>query len=236
VDSADPVASGQDVIYTLSVTNNSDRAANEVRVTDGLDALASFVSAQNRRGASRLVGRSVLFELGTLASRQSVAVSVTLRLHSAAASTSRNVARVASRQPDLQPLDNVAEQDTAITPAPAPNLVLAQGPLLSTGAYLPGLFGNGTVPIFGQRITITNAGSAAYSGPLAIAFDNLPRSVQLQDAGGTTTTPPAGSPFVVVNLGGNTLAPGQAVTVALRFASPTRNFSFTPRLITSATR
>ncbi len=78
---------------------------------------------------------------------------------------------------------------------------------------------------FVQQITLTNFGTVAIPGTIAVALDNLSTNVSLANASGTTASlSPIGSPFAVVNVGAdNILSPGESATVVLEFANPGRS-------------
>ncbi len=67
---------GRDIEYTITVSNTGDGAAKDVKITDGVPATTSFVSATN---GGRLAGDSVVWNLGTLEPGQSRKVSMTVK-------------------------------------------------------------------------------------------------------------------------------------------------------------
>ena len=75
--SADPVIAGEDLTYTLVVTNDGPSDATGVVVTDPIPAGTSFVSADN--GGTEAAG-TVTWNLGALADGASTTVHVTVHV------------------------------------------------------------------------------------------------------------------------------------------------------------
>jgi uncharacterized repeat protein (TIGR01451 family) len=114
-DSPDPVYAGQQLGYTINVTNNGPNVANGVVVTDTLPAGVTFLSASP--GCTHVAG-VVTCNVGTLLVGQSVPLSIQVGipanfLGSSATATITNTATVAaSNQSDPAPGNNTA---TAVT-------------------------------------------------------------------------------------------------------------------------
>jgi hypothetical protein len=86
---------------------------------------------------------------------------------------------------------------------------------------------------FRQRVTLHNLSGQVLPGPLWLVLDGLPRKVRLRNANGMSLahgTP--GSPFAVINLSGDGLAPGGSVGLVLDFANPRlRRIRYTPLVL-----
>lgn len=85
-----------------------------------------------------------------------------------------------------------------------------------------------------QTVTLRNSGQSSIFGPVALVVDNLSANAALVNGGGTTScAAPAGRPYVVAELGANSLlAPGATVALALEFTnSSTAPITYTPRVI-----
>ncbi len=82
-------------------------------------------------------------------------------------------------------------------------------------------------------VRITNTGSNPVPGPLFLVLDNLSPNATLNNADGTTAVlAPLGSPYVQVNLDGNTLAPGDSAVAQLDFTDVTlQPISYTTRVL-----
>lgn len=85
---------------------------------------------------------------------------------------------------------------------------------------------------FTQKVTLKNTGPviSAIAGPLALVLDNLPSSISLLNASGTTSAnAPVGSPYVDTTTG---LAGGQSATLTLKFSNPQLlQIRYTPRVL-----
>ena len=70
-----------------------------------------------------------------------------------------------------------------------------------------------------QSFTLQNASSSAIAGPVSIALDSLTAGVTLLNAAGVTScAAPAGSPYVNVDVGSDSVwSPGERVDVVLQF-------------------
>ena len=115
---------------------------------------------------------------------------------------------------------------------------------------LSDLFQNGVIPAYSLQATvqvnnvnpngkghgivhIQNTGSVAVPGPLYLVLDNLSSNATLNNAAGTTAVlAPLGSPYVRVNLDGNSLAAGDSASVQLDFSDPSlQPISYTTRVL-----
>jgi uncharacterized repeat protein (TIGR01451 family) len=75
-DEADPVAQGEEIVYTVTVTNLGPDAAEEVVVTDDLPGGVTYVSATPGQGSCEEAGGVVTCELGEMANGASVDVEI----------------------------------------------------------------------------------------------------------------------------------------------------------------
>lgn len=82
-------------------------------------------------------------------------------------------------------------------------------------------------------VRITNTGTVPVPGPLFLVLDNLSSNATLENATGTTAVlAPLGSPYVLVNLDGNSLAPTESAVVQLDFSDPTlQPITYTTRVL-----
>src|SRR5262249_25605287 len=93
----DPAAVGQEVTYTVTVTNHGADPATGVTLTDTLDSGATFISAS---GGVTPAGRVLTFNLGTLADRGTATVTIVVRATGVADQSLTNAASVASSVSD----------------------------------------------------------------------------------------------------------------------------------------
>lgn len=119
-DSPDPVVQGNNLTYTITVTNNGPLAATNVVVTDNLPAKSDidFVSATSAAGSCDMKGNTVTCNLGTLANGATATVTIVVKAkHSG---TLSNTATVASPE-DNTPANDSATATTTVTKPGKPN-------------------------------------------------------------------------------------------------------------------
>src|SRR5919109_2246996 len=72
----EPVTVGDELAYTIVVTNNGPAEASQVRLTDTLAPEVSFGSARASTGSCQEAGKAVTIDFGTIAFRSSSTVTV----------------------------------------------------------------------------------------------------------------------------------------------------------------
>ena len=82
-----------------------------------------------------------------------------------------------------------------------------------------GLVYNRSTQQFGGTMTLTNTGTSALNFSFEVVLTNLPTGVTLANASGYTAD---GNPYILVDLPGGALAPGQSVSFTVQFSNPTR--------------
>jgi uncharacterized repeat protein (TIGR01451 family) len=107
------VTEGNDVVYTVTATNNGPTTATGVAITDPVPAGSTFVSAS--AGCVHAAG-VVTCTVGTLAAGASQAFTITVKAGSG--SSLVNTATVAGAQADPNPANNTATVTTAINHNP----------------------------------------------------------------------------------------------------------------------
>ncbi len=110
-DSVDPVIAGQNLTYTLVVSNAGPSAATNVVVTDSVPAGTSFVSADAGGSES---GGTVTWALGGLANGGSTTVHVTVHVDEARTANITNTASVDADQADPDPSDDADTEATVV--------------------------------------------------------------------------------------------------------------------------
>ena len=191
-DSPDPVSVGQDLTYTLTITNPSlSSPSGPVTLTDTLPANVTFVSATASQGTFTQSGSTVTFALGTVALGGSATATITVRPTAAAAGTTlTNSATVTSLINDPNSVNNTDSETTNVSAAPAPEADLQVTKLENAS---PAVAGTDLT----YTITVTNAGPT--DAQTVSLTDPLPTGttfVSASQASGTAfnlTTPPAGS-------------------------------------------
>jgi uncharacterized repeat protein (TIGR01451 family) len=113
-DSPDPVVQGNNLTYTITVTNNGPLAATNVVVTDNLPSSADtdFVSATPSVGTCQHTGNTVTCELGTVNAGTSAVVTIVVKAKKSG--TLSNTATVASPE-DNTPANNSATAGTTVS-------------------------------------------------------------------------------------------------------------------------
>ena len=172
---------GQDVVYTLTLTNGGPGAANNITVADVLPAGLSFVSATASGTTSYNSGTGV-WTIPSLNSGALATLSITATVTAAGTITnSGEVSDVDEFDPDSTPNNNVpSEDDQASAPVTASQIDLSLGKIVSNSA-----------PNVGDTITFTitasNTGPSAATG--VVVTDSLPAGLTFVSANpsGTTT-------------------------------------------------
>jgi hypothetical protein len=224
-DSPDPVITGSDVTYTITVTNNGAANAQSVVVTDNLPSSVSFVScAANNGGICGGSGNDRTITFTSVASGSSATITLVVTANGAAGSTISNTATVSSATPDTNEGNNSA---TAITSVQAPQPGLS----INDVALNEGNAGPTTSTFTVSLSAPANAGGVTFdiatqdNTALAANNDYIARSLTAQTipAGQTTYTfdvtvngdtlvEPNESFFVnVTNVVGATVTDGQGV-------------------------
>ncbi|WP_321420771.1 hypothetical protein [uncultured Methanomethylovorans sp.] len=188
IDSPDPVVQGQQLSYSLVVTNNAiDTVANGIVVTDTLDSNVVFVSASNASAPSVKYshsGNTVTFNVGSLSPGQSVTLGVVsmvsptaptgndTSINPEAGGTSLlkpfdiyNKVSVTAITDDPTTTNNIYYQPTnvldAIIPSPALSLIKTATPVTYSAVG----------DIIGYKYKVTNIGNIALTGPFTVTDD-----------------------------------------------------------------
>jgi uncharacterized repeat protein (TIGR01451 family) len=114
-DSADPSPLSDQLTYTLHVRNNSSAAATGVIINDNWTTSAAFVSVTSDKGTcSRSGSNGVDCRIPNLAA--GAIATVTLVLQPSTPGTVENSVTVSTNEPESDPTDNSATEDTTISP------------------------------------------------------------------------------------------------------------------------
>jgi uncharacterized repeat protein (TIGR01451 family) len=157
-DRPDPVFLGDDLTYTLAVTNHGPNVANAITLTNTLPAGVSFISAVLGQGSCGRVGNDVICNLGTLNSGAGLSVALLVRPLSPGFAT--NIARVSSQTIDATPANNAATQTTRVLTSSGTfaNVSPVLTPVLGPASPYPStIFVSGlTASVFHVRVTLNN--------------------------------------------------------------------------------
>ena len=116
IDVADPVTIGEDILYSVVVSNAGLSTASSVVLTDTLPAGATFVSATPTQGScSAPVGGILTCNLGDLPAGSTATIGVVIT--PVATGTHTNSVSVTSPTPDPNPGDNSAVETTEVDTA-----------------------------------------------------------------------------------------------------------------------
>jgi uncharacterized repeat protein (TIGR01451 family) len=197
-DAPDPATVGQNVTYTLTVSNAGPGTATSVAVTDPLPAGLTFVSASPSQGTCAQAAGTVTCALGDLA--PSGTATVTIVVTATAAGTITNTASVQSAVNDPDPTDNSASQPTTVSASADLSITKSSSPDPVT---------------VGQKVTYTlavaNAGPSAATG--VQVTDTLPTGLTFVSASSTQGTCTQSGGVITCDIGG--LASGGTATVTL---------------------
>jgi uncharacterized repeat protein (TIGR01451 family) len=214
--STDPVPSGNNVTYTITVTNNGPDPAEDVVVTDNLPSQVTFVSCDSTgMGVCDGTGNNRTVSFESLAASESATITLTATVNTAVngGTIIINTATVASSTFDAVAANNTVSQTTRI------NTVIINEALISSSTTTT------TRPDFLELYNTT--GQTIDISGLVISFrpggaGNTPSTVTLPGAvGSNTTTIAAHGYFIIVN--GASVLNGTGAIVAADF-----NASATP--------
>jgi uncharacterized repeat protein (TIGR01451 family) len=108
---------GQNLVYTINVSNSGPNEADGVVLSDALPAGVTFVSATATQGPTPTpTGNVVTASLGTIASGGSATVTITAKAGPNAAPTVTNKPTVASQTTDPNTANNTESLTTTVTP------------------------------------------------------------------------------------------------------------------------
>ncbi|HEV8572239.1 MAG TPA: hypothetical protein VGR49_04190 [Actinomycetota bacterium] len=115
-DAPDPAHIGQQLTYTITVTNNGPADATGVSVTDTLPKNAGFGSANTTKGTCTVKPekRQVICTVGALANKTSVII--TIMVKPSAKGLITNTAKVTAVSPDPNSGNNTASATTTVKP------------------------------------------------------------------------------------------------------------------------
>ena len=121
-DSPDPVLAGDELTYTINVTNSGPSTANDVEITDELPDGTTFVEGVDGNGATvcaLVQPGTVICDLGSMAPGASVTVYLTVTVDPSLPPDAvlENTATVTSSTPDPDLSDNAATESTNVDTA-----------------------------------------------------------------------------------------------------------------------
>ena len=114
-DSPDPVRVGENLTYTVTVTNGGPNPADAVQMTDLLPTTVTFVSATASQGGCTGT-TTVVCNLGTIASNAVATVTIVVQPSVSGTVTNRANATTSTRDPSAA--NNATTADTVVNPVP----------------------------------------------------------------------------------------------------------------------
>jgi uncharacterized repeat protein (TIGR01451 family) len=159
-DAPDPVVVGDDLTYTITVTNNGPSPATDVTVTDTLPGSVTFVSATPSQGTPCTGTSTVSCNLGTLTNGSNATVMIVVTPNTEGLIS--NTASVAGNETDpVSGNDTSPPQETTVNPVPSGepfdgNAFSSGGGSMAATTYqlVPG--------VIGQSVTGTGLSSTNY--------------------------------------------------------------------------
>ncbi len=198
--SAPSILPGDNVTFTITVTNNGPSTATGVTVTDPIPTDLTYVSATPSTGSCSYTAPTVTCSLGSLTNGASATISLVAT--GAAVGLPVNVATVAANEVDCVPANNSAGVRVTVQARIANLSITKSGSPASVGV-------TGTVT---WTLNVTNGGPDPAAG--VTVSDPIPAGMTLTSA---TTTWPGGSctgnPLVTCSLG--TMNSGATATITI---------------------
>ncbi len=193
-DAPDPVLAGENLTYTLVVTNNGPAPAEDVLLVDALPDGVTFVSAESSQG---LCNSGVTCDLGSLAVGASATVTIVVAVDAGQTTDLLNVARVSSSNPESDETNNEASEQTTVDEV-ADLEVLKSGSATAT----PG-------STIAYQITVSNNGPSDAQDVDIV--DSLPVELNGATASSSQGSCAIGANLVLCSLG--TIAAGASATI-----------------------
>ena len=173
VDAVDPVTVGDNISYTVNVSNSGPDTASNVVLVDDLPGGVAFVSATPGQGSCSQAGGVITCNLGNMADGENVGVEIVVSTTTAGILT--NQASASADTTDPNPANNSANEDTTVNPTPVPEADLS---IAKTDSPDPVDAGETLT----YTLAVTNAGPDAATTVTVI--DQLPVGVTFGSATG----------------------------------------------------
>ena len=199
-DSPDPIVAGNQLTYTLALTNNGPQTATNVVVTDTLPAGTTFVSATSNLGTVTELGGVVTGNVGTMTNAQTATITIIVGISAAQTTSITNTATVTASELDTDTTNNSSSTATAVNTETDLSIVKTDGPdPVASGGTLT------------YTLVVTNTGPSNATG--VTVTDVLPVGVTFVSANSTQGTATNASGTITGAIGN--LASGASATVTI---------------------
>jgi uncharacterized repeat protein (TIGR01451 family) len=200
-DNPDPVTAGNNLTYTLTVSNDGPSTATGVTVVDTLPSGVTFVSASPSVGSFTIVAGVVTWNVGNLAAAGSATLTIVVNVNPQTTGQLVNSATVSSQTSDTDSSNNSASETTTVN-------AVADLTLSKTDSPDPVLAGNDLT----YSLVVGNSGPSTAVN--VVVTDTLPAGTTLVSAvGGTGSTVCAEVQLGVVSCDVGSLDPGETRTI-----------------------
>ncbi len=203
-DLPDPVYAGNNITYTLTVTNDGPVDTSGVLVTDTLPAQLNFLASIPGSPQCSISSGTLICAIGNLSAHSSKQVIVSSQVDAAASGTITNTAKITSASPDPNQQNNTALERTTVTPAEAD---VAIGVGASPDPVTAG-------QLLTYTLAITNSGPS--NTPGIILTDTLPAQVSFVSSSPVSSGCMNASGLVTCHLGPLNAFTSQKVVIRTR--------------------
>lgn len=214
---ASGTAPGGQIVYHLTVRNNSATAQRNVTLADVLPAnttLVAWTPAVGWNSSAPAVGSNgtATAWIASLPGHAGASFTLIVQVNSGTP-TGTALANTASVGPiagDPKPGNNSITFHSTVTTGVnvSPDVKVSSGKI----------FYNRTSGLFTRKVALTNLSANSLSGPLALELTNLASGITLFNSNGFNS---ADDPYVDFLVPGHSLAPGKSITITLEFKAAT---------------
>ena len=198
-DSADPVIAGNQLTYTIVVTNNGPSQATNVSLTDALPTGVTFVSGNSSTGATVTAAALASgLNLGTLNSGATATVTVLVGVAGATRGTLTNTATVAATETDSNTANNTATATTTVNGSVDVGIVKTDSsdPVVAGGTLTYTITVTNNGPSTATNVVVTDplptgltftSGTASNGGTVANANNTVTATIPTLASGASAT-------------------------------------------------
>jgi uncharacterized repeat protein (TIGR01451 family) len=221
------VSAGNQLTYTVAVSNGGPSDAQNVSLTDTLPAGETFVSQSQPSTGPHVTltnaGTAISDSISTLPAGAAQTITIVATVNASQSNGSTLTNTVAATQNvgtgHVTPITAQATTTVSAPTVPPPSPPLTGNVTSSvTVTLVPAVKGKkGKAAGFSATLTIHNKLGQAIAGPLNVVLTGLKSTIKLKGAAGSVGTKKKKVPFVVVNPPGGVLQPGATISMTLTF-------------------